>query len=362
MKNKIEQNIKELVLLPGLSGHEQLVSKYMKDKFTSLKLDCKVDTLGNTIAKVDGTSAERTILVTAHMDSLGLIVKNITEDGFIKFERVGGIPEKTLPSLKVSIKTKYDTYVTGVIGVKSHHLTSQEDKYKVDKYQDLYIDIGCDSIKQVKELGIQIGSPIVYQPSFEKLYGDRITGTSFDNRLACAALVELAERLKQDPAKATVYLAATVQEELTIRGAVTAATICKPDLIICLDITMEGSTPDLKGVNSIKLGDGPAITLYNFHGRGTLNGTMAHPAAVRLLEKAADKLNIELQRVAMVGGLTELAYMQVVNDGIAGIDVDIPCRYTHSQVELADLNDVASTIDLVEEAVRLFDKDFSLER
>lgn len=362
MKEKIEKYIKDLVLLEGLSGHEQLVSKYLKDKFTSFGLECKVDPLGNTYTKIEGTEPGRTMLITAHMDSLGLIVKHITENGFLKFERVGGIPEKTLPALHVSIKTRNGTYIPGVIGVKSHHLTSAEDKYKVDKYQELYIDVGCDSAQEVEKLGIEVGCPIIYKPNFEKLNKDRITGTSFDNRLACATLVEIAERLKDNPAKPTVYLAGTVQEELTIRGAATVAYTVNPDMILCLDITMEGGTPDLQGVNSVRLGKGPAITLYNFHGRGTLNGTMAHPAAIRLCEKAAEKLNIKLQRVAMVGSVTEIAYMQVQNGGIAGIDLDIPCRYTHSQCEVADINDVLSTIDLVESAIRLFDNEFSLER
>lgn len=362
MKEKLEKYIEELSLIQGLSGHEQLVSKYLKNKFESCGLNVKVDTLGNTYTKIEGKKHERSILITAHMDSLGLMVKNITEHGFLKFERVGGIPEKTLPSLYVSVKTKDGSYIPGVIGVKSHHLTSAEDKYKVDKYQELYIDIGCDSEQEVKDLGVQIGSPIVYQPKFQKLSKDRIAGTSFDNRLACAVLVQLAEQLVNDPADCDVYLAGTVQEELTIRGAVTVAQSVNPDMILCLDITMEGGTPDLTGVNSVRLGQGPAITLYNFHGRGTLNGTMAHPAAVRLCEAAADKMGIELQRVAMVGGLTELAYMQVQNEGIAGIDVDIPCRYTHSQCELADLNDVVETTELVENAIRIFDEGFDLQR
>lgn len=362
MHQNLEQYIKDLTLIPGLSGHEQLVSKYLKEKFDGFGLETKVDTLGNTIGCIKGQEGEPTILITAHMDSLGLMVKKITDKGFIKFERVGGIPEKTLPALHVTIGTKNGTYIPGVIGVKSHHFATAEDKYKVDRYQELYIDIGCSSKKEAEDLGVQIGSPIVYEPYFGKLNKSRITGTWFDNRIMCACLVDLAEILSKQKPKATVYLAGTVQEEYTIRGAITAARITKPDVVICLDVTIEGSTPDLDGTNDIVCGNGPAISLYNFHGRGTLNGTMPHPAVVRLYEQTAEQMNINLQRDVHIGGLTELSYMQLEGNGIAGADVAVPCRYTHSPVEVADIKDVEQAIDLTVGCINNLTKDFNMER
>lgn len=354
--------IEDLSLLPGLSGHEQAVARYVRSHFESLGLECFEDVLGNVFTVLGDKESEFTVLLTAHMDQLGFMVKTITDDGFIRIERVGGIPEKTLSSLRVSIQNERGELIPGVIGVKSHHITPPEEKYLVDKYQTLYIDLGCDSREEVLALGIDVGSPIIYRPYFEKLFNNRISGTSFDNRVPCAILLELANRLVKASPKVKVVLAGTVQEELTIRGATTVAAAVKPSAIFCLDVTIEGKTPDLHGQNHVYLGGGPVMSLYNFHGRGTLNGTIPHPALVKLVKETATEAKINLQRIAMVGGLSELAYMQVIGTGIAGIDIDVPCRYTHSQVETADLDDVEKTVDLMEAVVNRLSPDFRITR
>lgn len=358
MKQKLEKILEDLCLLPSLSGHEQLVSKYLKEKFESFGLPVSIDTFGNTMAHVKGRDGSKKVLVTGHMDSPGMMVKTIMDDGFIRFERVGGLPEKTLVSLRVAVQAKGNSYIPGIIGVKSHHLTSAEEKYRVDRYQELYIDIGCSSKQEVLDLGIRIGNAITYYPSFVHLQNDIVSGTSFDNRIACTCLVELAERFAKDQPDCDVYLAGTVQEEYTIRGAIFTARETRPDVIICLDAEMATDTPDLKGAGEVELGGGPVMSLYNFHGRGTLNGAMPHPSLTKLFEETAKEMGLNLQRVAGIGGLTELAYMQNEADGIAGIDIDVPCRYTHSCIETADLQDLKETIDLTEQAIRKIDKDF----
>ncbi len=359
MKNAIAKDLEDLCLLPSLSGHEQLVSNYLKEQFELLDLQVTVDVLGNTYTCIKGKDHSKKVLVTGHMDSPGLMVKTITDEGFIRFERVGGIPEKTLPALRVAVQAK-DRYVPGVIGVKSHHLTSAEEKYKVDKYQELYIDIGCYSRKEVLDLGIRIGNAITYYPTFVRLQNDIVSGTFFDNRIACTCLIELAKLFSKNAPDCDVYLAGTVQEEYTIRGAITAARAVQPDAIICLDAEVAADTPDLKGTGEVKLGEGPAMSLYNFHGRGTLNGTMPHPSLVRLYEESAEESGINLQRVAGIGGLTELAYMQLEGNGIAGIDIGAPFRYSHSCIETSDLNDIEQTIKLTEHVIRKIDKNCDL--
>ncbi|MBQ9959276.1 MAG: M20/M25/M40 family metallo-hydrolase [Oscillospiraceae bacterium] len=360
---QIETYLRDLSQLPGLAGHEQQVSHYMKAEFEKLGLPVTVDRFGNTYTTIPGTDPNApSVLVTAHMDSLGFVVRRVDEDGFLAIERVGGIPEKTLSALRVSVQTKDGSLVDGIIGVKSHHITAAEDKYKVDKYQTLYVDIGCSSKAEVNALGIRVGSPVVYRPYYERMQGLRCNGTFFDNRVACAIALVLAQQLAVKPAAATVHIAGTVQEEYTIRGATLAARALKPDLCICLDLCMDGSTPDLKGYNEVEMGKGPAISLYNFHGRGTLNGVIPHPAMVRLFEDTAEETGLPLQRVAMLGGLSELAYMQLENDGICGIDVGVPGRYIHSQVETCDLGDMEGALEITEAAIRAVNAEMSLER
>lgn len=359
MKETIAKHLEDLCLLPSLSGHEQLVSDYLKRQFDSLGLEVTRDVLGNTFTCIKGRRHDRKVMLTGHMDSPGLMVKTITDDGFIRFERVGGIPEKTLVALRVAIEAK-NGYVPGVIGVKSHHLTSADEKYRVDRYQELYIDIGCYSRKEVLDLGIRIGNAITYYPTFVRLQNDVVSGTSFDNRIACTCLIQLAKLFSADRPDCDVYLVGTVQEEYTIRGAITAARIIEPDAIICLDTEMATDTPDLTGAGEVRLGDGPVMSMYNFHGRGTLNGTMPHPSLVRLYEKSAEETGINLQRVAGIGGLTELAYMQLEGKGIAGIDIEVPFRYSHSCIETSDLNDIEKTIRLTEHVVRKIDRNCDL--
>ena len=360
---EIEAILRDLSQLPGLAGHEQAVSRYMKAYFEKLGFAVTVDTFGNTYTTISGTDPDApSILITAHMDSLGFVVRCVDDDGFIAIERVGGIPEKTLSALRVSVQAKDGSLIDGIIGVKSHHVTAAEDKYKVDKYQTLYVDIGASSKAEVNALGIRVGSPVVYRPYYERMQNLRCDGTFFDNRVACAIALMLAQRFAEKPAAATVHIAGTVQEEYTIRGAILAARALKPDLCICLDLCMDGSTPDLKGYNEVEMGKGPAISLYNFHGRGTLNGTIPHPAMVRLMEDTAEQHGMPLQRVAMLGGLSELSYMQLENDGICGIDVGVPGRYIHSQIETCDLGDMEDTLNLTETAVRAINAQMSLER
>lgn len=361
--SSIFKHLENLCLLAGLSGHEQAVSRYMSEAFKACGLQSKVDTIGNTIASVQGADDKAPpILITAHMDQLGFMVKTIRDDGYIRLERVGGIPEKALPTLRVSVQTKKGDLVNGLIGLKSHHLTPPEEKYKVDVYSTLYVDIGCSSKQQVLDLEIDIGCPVIYRPAFEMMQGNRCNGTSFDNRVGCALELGLAERLSKKRAASTVHIAGTVQEEYTIRGAVLAARATKPKLCICLDICMAGDTPDLAGVNEVRLGGGPVISMYNFHGRGTLNGTIPHPAMVRLMEQTASKSNIPLQKYASIGGLTELSYMQLEGEGLCGIDLCVPCRYTHCQIETCDSGDIELTLDYMEKAIRSVTADFDMRR
>lgn len=361
--NNLAKHLENLCLLPGLSGHEQAVSAYMAKAFKAVGLESVVDTIGNTIATVQGSDENApSILVTAHMDQLGFMVKTILSDGYIKLERVGGIPEKALPTLRVSVQTKSGELVNGLIGLKSHHLTPADEKYKVDTYTALYVDIGCSTKQQVLDLGIDIGCPVVYRPSFEMMQNNRCNGTSFDNRVACALALGLAERLAKQNAAATVHIAGTVQEEYTIRGAVLAARATKPKLCICLDVSMAGDTPDLAGVNEVRLGGGPVMCMYNFHGRGTLNGTIPHPAMVRLFEQTAQKHEMPLQKYASIGGLTELAYMQLEGEGLCGVDLGVPCRYTHTQIETCELGDIELTLDFMEKAIRSVSADFDMSR
>ena len=341
MLSRIEKYLREQALIPALAGHEQKMAAYMRHEFETLGYEVQIDTFGNCIAKFPGTdSSAPVIMVFAHMDSLGFFVRLIEPDGFLRIERLGGIPEKVLPATQVVVQTGNGDAVDGVIGIKQHHVTPPEEKYVVEKYMSLFVDIGAKSRQDVLDMGINVGSPIVYKPKFQKLMHNRVLMSTVDDRGGCAVILELANLLKDNPHKSTIYLVGSVQEEYNLRGAMMAARTVQPDAAIAIDVGGSADTPDLRGGGEIKCGDGPTISLYNFHGRGTLNGTIPHPAMVRLFEAAAKRTGINLQRSAQVGGLTDLSYVQLEGRGVKCVDVGFPGRYAHSPCEVVDMEDL----------------------
>jgi len=153
-----------------------------------------------------------------------------------------------------------------------------------------------------------------------------------------------------------------VQEEFNLRGAVTAAQVLMPDVAIQLDLILATDTPDMAARGDVKLGGGPAMSLYSFHGRGTLNGTLPHPAMVKLFEQSAAAKQLPLQRSAHIGALTDLSYVQLVGQGVASIDVGFPMRYSHSSLEVCDMADLEQLTTLLVEALPRIDSKFSLDR
>ena len=215
---------------------------------------------------------------------------------------------------------------------------------------------------QAEAAGVQIGTAVVYAPNVLELGAYRIAGTSVDDRAGCAVLLALADALATRSAGPTVHLVFSVQEEFNLRGALVAAQSLKPDIAIQVDLMLASDTPDMEDRGDMRLGGGPGISLYSFHGRGTLNGVIPHPAMVRLFEETADDLALDLQRSAQVGVLTDLSYVQLVGEGVASIDVGFPMRYSHSALEMCDVRDLKALAQLLDSAVARIGPSFSLSR
>lgn len=362
IKDRLRTLLTELMLIPGLSGHEGRVRHYLKGQLAALGLTTRTDRLGNLIATLEGDADAPTVMLFTHMDQLGFVVRKIEPDGFIRVERLGGVPERALASQAVLLCVGEGRDRIGIIANKSHHATTPEEKYKVVPYAELYIDAGFSSAGEVREAGIDIGTPVVYRPSVIALSHDRIAGTSVDDRAGCAVIVEVARALKHAERHPTVHLVFSVQEEFNLRGAVTAAQMLQPDIAIQLDLLLATDTPDMGYRGEITLGGGPAMSLYSFHGRGTLNGTIPHPALVGLFEAASSRLDMPLQRSAHTGALTDSAYVQLVGGGVASIDVGFPMRYSHSSLEVCDLGDLEQLTRLLVESISTIDGKFSLDR
>ena len=355
--------LKDLMLTEALSGYEKKMAYKLKAYFEHYTKDVSIDKIGNVIAKIPGTDdSSPSVMVFAHMDQLGFIVRKIDEDGFIQVDRLGGIPEKVLLALNVSIGTIDGEYIPGFIAVKAHHATSADEKYKVEVVQNLFFDIGAKSKKEVLNAGIRNGCPVCYRPSFTRLMGTRISGTSVDNRGGCTALVGLAENLSREKTRSTVYLVGTVMEEFNLRGAIIAARQLKPDLALCFDISTVGDTPDLKNKYDIGLSLGPTVILYNFHSRGTLNGNIAFNPLYKHALHCASKHNLELQESVFLGGLTDAAYVQLEGNGIGCLDMGIPNRYAHSPIETCDVEDIKKLANFSHVMLTGIDNKFETKR
>jgi putative aminopeptidase len=361
-RERIRADLVSLAKIPGLSGYEGRVRTWLREALSELGIPSRTDMLGNLIATLDGNPDLPSVMLIAHMDQLGFVVRKIEADGFIRLERVGGVPERALASQPVLLCVGEGRDREGVIANKSHHATSPDEKYRVVPYADLYVDMGFRSGEEVLAAGIDVGTPVVYKPHVTAFGSDRIAGTSIDDRAACAVVMEAIRHLPADGNLPTIHIVFSVQEEFNLRGALPAAETLQPDIAIQLDLVLATDTPDMASRGDVRLGEGPAMSLYSFHGRGTLNGAIPHPALVALMTAAAAKANVTLQRSAHTGALTETSYVQLAGSGVAVIDIGFPCRYTHSSMEVCDLRDLEGLAQLVVEAMQMIDDDFSLDR
>ena len=356
----LRADLKTLMAIPGLSGHEERVAAWLRGQLNALGLPNRTDRLGNLIATIAGDPAKPSVMIFTHMDQLGFFVRKIEADGLIRVERMGGVSERAMAAQEVTLcGAKGD--IAGIIMNKAHHATTPDEKYKVLTAPEIRIDTGHGSKAAVEAAGIRIGTPVVYAARVIELAGERIAGTSVDDRAGCAALMDLA-RARKGRTGPTLHLVWSVQEEFNLRGAVVAAQNLHPDIAIQIDLMLATDTPDMADRGEMVMGGGPGISLYSFHGRGTLNGVIPHPALVSLMEETADALSLPLQRSAQVGVLTDLSYVQLLGDGVASIDVGYPMRHSHSTIECCDLRDVAGLVRLLDGALDRIPAAMKLER
>lgn len=353
----IADDLKALMRIPGLSGYEGRVASEIAGR---IPVPCRSDRMGNLIATFPGTRPS--VMLFTHMDQLGFVVRKIEADGLIRVHRLGGVPERALPSQAVVLSTRDGRDIPGVLANKSHHATLPEEKYAVLSAPELFIDAGHGTKADVEAAGISIGTPVTYAPNVIDLAGGRIAGTAVDDRAGCAVLLDVARHLAERHGGPTVHLVFSTQEEFNLRGAAVAAQSLEPAIAIQVDLMLACDTPDMAHLGEMALGGGPGMSLYSFHGRGTLNGVLPHPALVSLFEDTAGALDMSLQKSAQTGVLTDLSYVQLVGEGVAAIDVGFPIRYSHSSLEVCQISDLEDLSHLLVEAIGRIKSGIHLER
>lgn len=308
----------------GPSGDEGGIRQVISELAKPYADEMDTDTLGNLMVHKKGTGPK--VMFAAHMDSIGFIVTHIEKEGFVRVGRLGGISPKEAIYTPVRFRT-------GVRGVLVPEEKAEFEKLKLD---ECFVDIGASSEEEAKKL-VQVGDTLTYDsPIFQ--CGDKITAPYMDNRVACAVLLLALERLKE--VQKDVYFVFTVQEEVGLRGAKTAAYALEPDYGIAVDVTDVDDTPGSKRYGTVQLGKGAAVKVMD-------SSILCHPEVVAVLEETAKEQNIPVQRDIMRAGGTDAGAIHVSRIGVRTGGISIPARYIHTPVEMADVKDIGHCVELV---------------
>jgi tetrahedral aminopeptidase len=339
MDKKEYKFLKEILRTPSPSGYEDPVRKLWFDEMKTYSDKITIDNTGNVIASLN-VGKKSKIMLAGHMDELGFQVSYVCDKGYIYFGTLGGFDVNIIAGRKVRIHTSKGD-ITGVVGKKAIHLLDADERKKATKLHQLYIDIGAKDKKETLKL-IEIGDPITYDPTLEKLRNRLYVSRAFDDKIGAFIVAEVLKKVseKKNKLKAELHSVATVQEEVGLRGARTAAYAIDPDVGIAIDVTHATDTPDCdpKKDGDVKLGEGVAIT----------RGPNINPKIFELLIKIAKKKKIKYQvEAASRPTGTDANVIQISRAGVATGLISIPCRYMHTQTEVISMKDVDSAIDLL---------------
>ncbi len=330
--------LKKLADAPGVSGFEDEVRDIMINELKDSVDKIEIDQLGNLIATRNGKPDGKKIMLAAHMDEIGLMIRYIDKNGFIKFSKIGGINDQMLLNQEVSIHTS-NGIVTGVIGSKPPHRMKEAERKKVIDYENMFIDIGVSDKEEAEKI-VKLGDPITIKQEFTEL-GKLYKGKALDNRIGCAVLVEVMKKAESD---ATIYGVGTVQEEVGLKGAKTAAFKLNPDMALALDVTIAGDHPGIKEEDApAKTGKGPGIILTDASGRGLIT----HPKIKELLISVADEEEIPYQLEVSEGGTTDATAIHLTREGIPTGVISPPTRYIHTPVSVVAMEDVENAVKLI---------------
>lgn len=347
MQNLLEL-IERLAQVAGPSGYEDAICLAIRDALGDLRSDTEVDAIGNLVLRLPGSANAPSLMLMAHMDQIGFVVKYIDDDGSIYCERSGLIDERTILAAQVDIWTDAGPRL-GVIGVRSRHLVSESDLRVGTRIDDLWVQVGASSAAEVAELGIQIGQPATLRGEHVCLNNHVLVGRSIDNRAGCATLIELAQRAAARKREVELIFVWSTQEEVGSRGAKVAAQWLQPTLAVVIDTLPAGdpSTPARHATS--RIGHGPVIRAQdNRAGQGTIYSL---PVRQRL-QAVAKQLELPYQ-LDVFPTWTDACEVHLAGRGIPTGGVFIPRLCSHSPNEILDVRDAEATVTLLDRFLHL---------
>lgn len=318
----------------GPSGCEDDVRDFIVQQLTPHWSSAEVDAMGNLIVSTGEQLDGPVVMIAAHMDEVGFIIDYIDDQGYLRFKKVGGIDDRILPSTRVRVGKNR---VPGVIGMKPWHLTKGDEKNRVTRSDDLYIDIGATSKAEALQV-VTLGDYATFDTPFQSLESGMVTGKALDDRAGCAIAMMLAKKGVPLPTK----YAFTVQEEIGLRGAKTAAYRINPDVAIVLETTTCADMPDPDARHrSTRLGEGPVLTFQDAT-------SIPHPGLLQMLVDVASQKGTPFQWKQTTAGGNDAGSIHLARGGIPTVSVSLPCRYLHAPSSMLSTTDMTHTLELVE--------------
>ncbi len=345
----MKQTYIDLVNLPGAPSFEKHVKAYMKKEIQKHTPKIIEDKLGSIFGVLNEQSDGPRVMMAGHMDEVGGMVTGITKEGLVKMIPLGGMKGDVYLSQHMIIYTDDLSEIPGVTASKPPHLSRGEKNDAPLKFDDLLLDIGADSKEHAEELGVKIGQQVISKNDYVVTKdGKKYISKAWDNRFGCGMALELLEAVKDEKLECSLYAGATVQEEVGLRGAATAAGLVKPDIFLAVD----GSPcADSFGGDEIsgKLGEGFLVRFYD-------PNAIMHRGMKDYIEKMAEKHNIKYQYYQSKGG-TDAARIQLADDGVIVATIGMPARYIHSNTSMIHEEDYQAVKQMLIELVKSFNNE-----
>ncbi len=351
MKQSSVDLLAELSNLDGPSGYEAEVARYVAAHLSDTGA-VAYDNLGSVICEVAGSADSPRVMLAAHIDEIGFMVKHVTEEGYLVLSALGGWWDQVLLAQAMTVLTSKGP-IPGVIASKAPHLLTEEERNKVVKRQDMFLDIGArDKQQAMEKLGVLPGDAVVPATRFHRMADpDMLMGKAWDDRAGVAVMIETLQALADKQHPNTVFGVGTAQEEVGLRGAQTSVQTIAPQVALVLEVAICGDVPGTKDSEAdVKLGGGP--TVYIFEGSAIPN--------LRLRDMAMEtckELGFECQVSALERGGTDAGRIHVHASGVPSVVLGVPARHIHAHTGIIELNDYRQTVELTVALVRKLDAD-----
>lgn len=340
--DRLKSRLRELTALNAISSVEKNVAQFMHDTLKPLADEVTADAYGNVFAVRRGKKPGPKFMIAPHSDEVGLMVRSITPDGFLKFHTIGAISSAILPATRVVV----DETIPGTVATVAGHLEA-EIQPRVRPVSELHIDVGASSEAEARAWGIREGTPVNFvSPLVELRNPELVMGKSIDNRIGCTILLDVFERMKGVAFEGEIWGVVNVMEEMGLRGARMATARVKPDWAIAIDTIPSEDTP-LSEERSCSIGKGPVLQVIEGRAEAFIGSAM-HPKVRDLILDTAKQEGIAVQFAAQYGKwVTDSAAIHVSGEGVPCACINIPRRYSHSPNELMNLNDAVHASHLL---------------